>query len=70
MKTEWALSPEAFDAFLAWLDADRDSAGEKYEKIRRALIKDFVLRECIDPEALADEAIDRVIRDLPEIVGT
>jgi hypothetical protein len=70
VKKEWVLSREAFDAFLAWLDPDRDRAGEKYEEIRRELIKDFVHRECFDPEALADEAINQVIRKLPEIAGT
>ena len=70
MKTEWVLSQEAFDSCLAWLDADRDRAGEKYEQIRRELIKDFVHRECFGPETQADEVIDRVIRELPDIVGT
>jgi hypothetical protein len=70
VKTEWVLSQEAFDSCLAWLDPDRERAGEKYEEIRRKLISDFVCRECIDPEGLADETIDRVIYDLPEIAGT
>jgi hypothetical protein len=70
VKKEWALSQEAFDVFLAWLDPDRDRASEKYEEIRRELITDFVRRECSDPETLADEVIDRVIGKLPEIAGT
>jgi hypothetical protein len=70
MKTDWVLSRKAFDAFLAWLDPDRDRAGEKYEGIRGELIRDFVRRVCTDPEAFADQAIDRVIRDLPEIART
>lgn len=64
------LSQEAFDTFLAWLDADRDRAGEKYEEIRRKLIRDFVHRDCLDAEELADETINRVIRELPEIANT
>jgi len=70
VKKEWVLSREAFDAFLAWLDPDRERAGERYEEIRRELIKDFVRRECSDAETLADEVIDRVIGKLPEISGT
>jgi hypothetical protein len=70
VKTEWVLSQEAFDRCLAWLDPDRERAGEKYEEIRRKLISDFVRREWVDPEGLADETIDRVIHDLPEIAGT
>jgi hypothetical protein len=49
VKKEWALSREGFDALLAWLDPDRDRAGERYE-IR------------LDLETLADEVINRVMR--------
>jgi len=52
---------------LAWLDSDRERAGQKYEEIRCRLIKIFVCQGCIDPESLADETIDRVIRKIPEI---
>ena len=70
MKTEWVLSQEAFDSCLAWLDADRDRAGEKYEDIRRKLIKIFARRGCSTPEELTDEAINRVSRKVPEIART
>ena len=70
MKTEWVLSQEAFDSCLAWLDADRDRAGEKYEDIRRKLIRIFARRGCPIPEELTDEAINRVSRKVPEISGT
>ena len=52
---------------LAWLDSDRERAGQKYEEIRYRLIKIFVCQGCSDPEGLADETIDRVIRKVPEI---
>lgn len=52
---------------LAWLDSDRELAGQKYEEIRSGLIKIFVCQGCADPEGLADETINRVIRKVPEI---
>ena len=67
MKNKWDLTPDQFDALLDWLDPDRDAAGEKYEHIRRALIKIFITNGCSSPEDLADEAINRVARRLPEI---
>lgn len=63
-----SVSREAFDQMLAWLDSDRERAGQKYEEIRCGLIKIFVCQGCSDPEGLADETIDRVIHKIPEIV--
>ena len=60
MKSTWALSQEAFDRLLAWLDPDRDRAGERYEEIRRKLIGIFLRRGCSTAEDLTDEAINRV----------
>jgi len=62
-----SVNREAFDQMLAWLDSDRERAGQKYEAIRCGLIKIFVCQGCIDPEGLADETIDRVIHKVPEI---
>ena len=70
MKTEWVLSQEAFDSLLTWLDADRERAGEKYEEIRRKLIKIFARRGCTIAEDLTDEAINRVSRRVQEIADT
>ena len=67
MKKNWVLTPESFDGLLAWLDADRNLAGQKYEEIRRRLIKLFTCRCCPDAEDLADETINRVTKRLPEI---
>ena len=47
---------------LEWLDPNLDLAGEKYEEIRRGLIKIFGYRGCSDAEGLADETINRVAR--------
>ena len=69
MNKKWVLSQELFDALLDWLDPNRETAGEKYELIRRRLIKIFACRGCHDPEDLADETINRVTHKLPEIRG-
>jgi RNA polymerase sigma factor (sigma-70 family) len=60
MKKDWALTQDAFDKLLNWLDSDRDSAGQKYEMIRLRLIKIFTCRGCYEAEDLADETINRV----------
>jgi DNA-directed RNA polymerase specialized sigma24 family protein len=49
-----------FDSLLAWLDADREEAGKKYESIRLRLIRIFACRGRHDSEELADETIRRV----------
>ncbi len=67
LRGAWNISPEIFNAFLAWLDPNRKNAGRKYEDIRRGLIKIFVSRGCFCPEDLADETINRVIVKVAEI---
>jgi DNA-directed RNA polymerase specialized sigma24 family protein len=54
------LTKDQFDSLLAWLDADRDAAALKYEKIQLRLIRIFACRGCCEAESLADEVIDRV----------
>ena len=63
---KWYLTQEAFDHFLSLLDIDRDRAGELYETLRKSLIHLFIWRACRDPEAHADETINRVIRKIDE----
>jgi DNA-directed RNA polymerase specialized sigma24 family protein len=58
---------EPFDALLEWLDPDREKAGQRYEVIRAGLIRIFVSKGVSDAEYYTDEAIDRVMRRLPEI---
>lgn len=67
---KWALTSEAFDGLLFWLDSDRERAGDKYEEIRAGLIRGFQRHCCNQPEDLADETINRVARRLPEIAPT
>lgn len=67
---DWELTEESFDRFLLWLSKDRDTAGKKYEDIRRRLIIILEARRCIHAEEVADEAINRFIRRLPELMET
>ena len=64
------MTQEAFDRLLLWLDPDRARAGERYEEIRRRLIKIFINRGCAGADELADETINRVARRLPEVAST
>ncbi|HEY6349957.1 MAG TPA: hypothetical protein VI636_11160 [Candidatus Angelobacter sp.] len=59
-KNKKPLTPEAFNKFLLWLDADRDVAGTKYEEIRNKLVRYFVHKGCEDPDELFGITIDRV----------
>ena len=45
---------------LSWLNPNRDQAGQRYEEIRRRLIKIFAGHNCWEPEDLADETMRRV----------
>lgn len=67
LRSEWNISREVFEAFLNWLEPDRQKAGRKYEDIRHRLIKIFVSRGCCFPEDLADETINRVIVRVREL---
>ena len=69
-KKEWNPTPEAFAKFLKWLNPDADQAGEKYEDVRRKLIKIFTCRGCTCPEDLTDETINRVISRIQDIGET
>jgi DNA-directed RNA polymerase specialized sigma24 family protein len=59
-----------FDRLLAWLDPERERAAEKYEEIRRRLIKIFACRGCLAPEDAADRTINRVTGKLQELPET
>lgn len=67
---DWELTEESFNLFLSWLSTDREAAGRKYEDIRRRLIVILECRACFQPEDVADEAITRFIRRLPELINT
>ena len=61
-----ALNAETFDRLLARLDSDRDRAAERYEDLRRTLVRFFEWRGAPFPEEHADETFDRVARRLSE----
>jgi DNA-directed RNA polymerase specialized sigma24 family protein len=65
-KTKWVLTEAAFARLLAWLDGDQTRAGQKYEEIRRSLMKFFEYRGCLTPDEHTDETIDRVARRISE----
>lgn len=66
-KKSSVITREAFDALLAWLDANREAAARKHEIIRAGLIRIFVSQGFSDAEHLADLTINVVINKLPEI---
>jgi DNA-directed RNA polymerase specialized sigma24 family protein len=67
MKKEWSLTQEDFDALLGWLNPNREQAGLLYENIRRRLVTILTCRGCHEPEDLADEVINRVVKRLKDI---
>jgi DNA-directed RNA polymerase specialized sigma24 family protein len=66
VRSKWSLSREAFDRLLAALDSDRSAAGEEYERLRRKLVHYFGWQQLRDPEALADEVLNRIARKIEE----
>jgi RNA polymerase sigma factor (sigma-70 family) len=68
MTKKAVISQRDFDTLLRWLDQNRETAAEKYEKIRRKLIRIFGGHGCFDPETLADETFDRVSTKLSAII--
>jgi DNA-directed RNA polymerase specialized sigma24 family protein len=65
-----SISQQSFDTLLSWLDADRDTAGIKYEHIRTSLIRIFISNGFDDAEDLADVTINRVTMKIPEMIVT
>jgi DNA-directed RNA polymerase specialized sigma24 family protein len=60
------MTREELEALLAALDPDPERSADKYEIIRRKLIRLFEWRGCESPEDLADTTIDRAARRLHE----
>lgn len=59
-KDKAALRPDEFESLLRRLGDDRELAGERYEDIRRMLMKYFAWNNCYPKEEHADTVIDRV----------
>jgi DNA-directed RNA polymerase specialized sigma24 family protein len=64
------LTQASLDQLLEWLDHDRETAGQKYEKIRRALVKVFAARGCHCADDLADETLSRVAKKASNLAAT
>jgi DNA-directed RNA polymerase specialized sigma24 family protein len=60
------LDAAAFDRLLHWLDGGLDSEGQKYIEMWRRLVAYFDRKNCLAPEELADETLNRVARRLHE----
>lgn len=65
-KKDWLLTSGAFHRLLDWLDEGADSEGQKYLEIRRRLAAYFDRKNCLTPDELADETLNRVARRLEE----
>lgn len=63
------LTQEDFDNLLSWLHPDRERAAERYEEIRKSLIKIFSWRGYHDAEDLADDVLNRVTLKVKDIAG-
>lgn len=66
MKKDWAPTQDAFRHLLHWLDEGVDSGGERYLEMRRRLALYFDRKNCLSPDDLADETLNRVTRKLEE----
>jgi RNA polymerase sigma factor (sigma-70 family) len=65
------MTKQQFEELLAWLDPDdRGRAGEKYESIRRSLIKIFTWGGCVNAEEMADETVNRVSAKVEDLRPT
>ena len=65
-KSSWSLSESAFHSFLEWLDDGEASEGQRYLEMRDRLVSYFDRKNCINPDDLADETLNRVARRLEE----
>jgi DNA-directed RNA polymerase specialized sigma24 family protein len=59
-----SITPAGFAYLLARLDADPGRAAMEYERLRLTLVKFFDWRGAWDPDACADEALDRLVARL------
>jgi DNA-directed RNA polymerase specialized sigma24 family protein len=66
LKQHWTPTEETFRKFLHWLDEGADSGGERYLEMRRRLVFYFDRKNCLSPDDLADETLNRVARKVEE----
>ena len=65
-KKNWTITSTAFRRLLGWLDAGSDSDGRNYLEMRQRLVAYFDRKNCLLPDDLADETLNRVARRLKE----
>ncbi len=65
-KKNWTLTPSAFHRLLSWLDQGTTSDGQKYLETRQRLVLYFDRKNCLTPDELTDETLNRVARRLEE----
>ena len=61
-----SLTADSFSRLLLCLDTDREKAAERYEELRRKLIRFFEWRSAPFPEEHADEVFNRLAKKLAE----
>jgi RNA polymerase sigma factor (sigma-70 family) len=59
-----ALQSEAFELLLKWLNSNSERAATDYVRLHQRLTKLFSVRGCRNPEDCADEAFNRVARQV------
>lgn len=81
-KKNWTITASAFSRLLSWLDEDKsfdqdfdkdsrkdsvkNSEGQNYLEMRNRLVTYFDRKNCLTPDDLADETLNRVARRLEE----
>lgn len=68
MNDNFDNSRNSFEKLLTWLGENRETGGFEYEKIRSKLIKIFYAKGCHSAEELADETIERVTKNIDELL--
>lgn len=70
MVPDSVTNPDGFEEILAWLNADREVAGNMYVQLRHDVARIFTWNRCSDPEGLTDEVFDRVMRKVHNLRQT
>lgn len=60
------MKTEPLEALFDYLSSDRNQAGERYEALRRVLMKFFEWRGALSPDHLTDLTFDRIAKKLVE----
>ena len=65
-KKNQVLTANSFNRLLEWFDEGENSDGRRYLEIRERLVSYFDRKNCLNPDELADETLNRVARRLEE----